>query len=80
MSAGLSPAVLVWTRAVELFANRLVASARMTANRAALTGLVALYVVLGSLHEEHRLRTAYGAAYERYGRTVPFLTPRPSRG
>ena len=27
MSAGLSPAVLVWTRAVELFANRLVASA-----------------------------------------------------
>ena len=53
---------------------------RMTANRAALTGLVALYVVLGSLHEEHRLRTAYGAAYERYRRTVPFLTPRPSRG
>jgi len=53
---------------------------RMTANRAALTGLVALYVVLGSLHEEHRLRTAYGAAYERYRRAVPFLTLRPSRG
>jgi methanethiol S-methyltransferase len=52
---------------------------RMTANRAALTALVALYVVLGSLHEEHRLRTAYGAAYERYRRSVPFFIPRPSR-
>jgi protein-S-isoprenylcysteine O-methyltransferase Ste14 len=52
---------------------------RMTANRAVLTALVALYVGLGSLHEEHRLRTAYGAAYERYRRTVPFMIPRPSR-
>jgi methanethiol S-methyltransferase len=52
---------------------------RMTANRAALTALVALYVVLGSLHEEHRLRTAYGAAYERYRKSVPFMVPRPSR-
>jgi hypothetical protein len=52
---------------------------RMTANRAVLTGLVALYVVLGSLHEEHRLQAAYGTAYERYRRTVPFLTPSPSR-
>jgi methanethiol S-methyltransferase len=52
---------------------------RMTANRATLTALVALYVVLGSLHEEHRLRTAYGAAYERYRGSVPFMIPRPSR-
>jgi protein-S-isoprenylcysteine O-methyltransferase Ste14 len=52
---------------------------RMTANRAVLTALVALYVVLGSLHEEHRLRAAYGAAYERYRRSVPFLIPRPWR-
>jgi protein-S-isoprenylcysteine O-methyltransferase Ste14 len=51
---------------------------RMTVNRAALTALVTLYVVLGSLHEEYRLRTAYGAAYERYRRTVPFMVPRPS--
>jgi protein-S-isoprenylcysteine O-methyltransferase Ste14 len=52
---------------------------RMTANRAVLAALVALYVVTGSLHEEYRLRAAYGAAYERYRRSVPFLIPRPSR-
>jgi protein-S-isoprenylcysteine O-methyltransferase Ste14 len=49
---------------------------RMTANRAVLMMLVALYVVLGSMHEEYRLRTAYGDAYERYRRAVPFLIPR----
>jgi protein-S-isoprenylcysteine O-methyltransferase Ste14 len=48
---------------------------RMTANRAFLAVLVALYVVLGSVHEEYRLRVAYGAAYERYRRAVPFLIP-----
>jgi protein-S-isoprenylcysteine O-methyltransferase Ste14 len=48
---------------------------RMTANRAVLVTLVALYVVLGSMHEEYRLRTAYEAAYERYRRAVPFLIP-----
>src|SRR5918998_5104540 len=51
----------------------------MTVNRAALAALSALYAVLGSLHEEHRLRTSYGAAYERYRRSVPFFIPRPSR-
>jgi len=39
--------------------------------------------VLGSLHEEARLRTAYGEAYERYLQSrVPFfwpaLRPRPA--
>src|SRR5215203_4341695 len=53
---------------------------RMTANRAVLLALVGLYVVLGSLHEEHRLRAAYGAAYERYWRAVPFLVPGRPRG
>jgi protein-S-isoprenylcysteine O-methyltransferase Ste14 len=53
---------------------------RMTANRAVLVALVALYVVLGSMHEEYRLRAAYTAAYERYRRVVPFLIPhRPRR-
>ncbi len=52
---------------------------RMTVNRAVLAALVALYVVLGSMHEESRLRLAYGEAFERYRRKVPFLIPRPPR-
>src|SRR5829696_4433589 len=49
---------------------------RMTANRAVLIVLVTLYIVLGSMHEEYRLQAAYGDAYERYRRVVPFLVPR----
>jgi protein-S-isoprenylcysteine O-methyltransferase Ste14 len=49
---------------------------RMTVNRVALLGLVAIYLILGSLHEERRLFAAYGEAYERYRRSsVPFLVP-----
>jgi protein-S-isoprenylcysteine O-methyltransferase Ste14 len=49
---------------------------RMTVNRVALLGLVVIYVVLGSLHEERRLIAAYGEAYERYrSSSVPFLVP-----
>src|SRR5919112_3253089 len=53
---------------------------RMTANRAVLLALVALYVILGSMHEEYRLRAAYGAAYERYRKAAPFLVPGRPRG
>lgn len=53
---------------------------RMTANRAVLVALVALYVVVGSMHEEYRLREAYGTAYERYRRAVPFLIHGLQRG
>src|SRR5215203_5013314 len=49
---------------------------RMTANRAVLIVLVTLYIVLGSMHEEYRLRVAYRVAYERYRRAVPFLMHR----
>jgi protein-S-isoprenylcysteine O-methyltransferase Ste14 len=48
---------------------------RMTVNRAVLVGLVGIYTVLGSLHEERRLKEAYGAAYESYQRSVPFFVP-----
>jgi len=48
---------------------------RMTINRLTLLILVALYVVFGSLHEERRLRAAYGEPFERYRREVPFLVP-----
>ena len=53
---------------------------RMTANRAVLVALVGLYVVLGSMHEEYRLRAVHDAAYERYRRAVPFLVPGRPRG
>ena len=48
---------------------------RMTVNRLTLVILVAVYVVLGSLHEERRLRAAYGEPFERYRQVVPFLVP-----
>ncbi len=52
---------------------------RITANRVTLATLVALYVVLGSLREERRLRAAYGEPFEQYRRNVPFLIPRLRR-
>ncbi len=48
---------------------------RMTVNRAALLVVVAIYVVVGSWHEERRLLSAYGEAYERYRKSAPFLVP-----
>jgi hypothetical protein len=49
---------------------------RMTANRAALAAAASAYAVLGSLHEDARLRAAYGDAFERYRRRHPFFWPR----
>ena len=49
---------------------------RITVNRVTLTALVALYAIVGSLHEERRLRVAYGEPFEQYRREVPFFIPR----
>ena len=53
---------------------------RITVNWVTLVVQVALYVVLGSLHEERRLRAAYGEPFGRHRREVPFLVPRLRRG
>jgi protein-S-isoprenylcysteine O-methyltransferase Ste14 len=51
---------------------------RMTANRLTLAALATAYAVVGSRHEEHRLRAAHGAAYAAYqAGGVPFLLPGP---
>ncbi|HUE95711.1 MAG TPA: hypothetical protein VMN39_03580 [Longimicrobiaceae bacterium] len=53
----------------------------MTSRLAAMNLASTAYLVLGSMLEETRLRSAYGAAYERYQTSVPFYAPRsPSRG
>jgi protein-S-isoprenylcysteine O-methyltransferase Ste14 len=54
----------------------------MTTRRLALNLVSSLYLILGSVHEEKRLRAVYGGAYEAYQRSgAPFywpaLTPRP---
>ncbi|MCU0627516.1 MAG: hypothetical protein MUF21_13675 [Gemmatimonadaceae bacterium] len=53
---------------------------RMTVNLATFNAAATLYLVLGSRHEEARLRAAHGDAYERYRRSgIPFYLPRPVR-
>lgn len=40
-----------------------------------------IYLILGSIHEEHRLRHRYGQLYQDYQASgVPFYVPLPSRG
>lgn len=51
---------------------------RMTANLLAFNLAATAYLVLGSRHEEHRLRETYGKAYGRYRRGgTPFFLPGP---
>ncbi|HEX2914224.1 MAG TPA: hypothetical protein VH186_25720 [Chloroflexia bacterium] len=50
---------------------------RMTVNRATFTTLTALYMVIGSWHEEYRLKKAYGQAYENYQDRVAFVLNLP---
>jgi hypothetical protein len=54
---------------------------RMTDKRAVFCALTALHGLVGSVHEEYRLRAQYGAdTYDRYAKVAPFLFSRRSLG
>lgn len=48
----------------------------MTVNRLALAIASSVYTLVGSLHEEQRLRTYFGRAYDEYAARVPANLPR----
>jgi methanethiol S-methyltransferase len=53
---------------------------RMTTNLLAFNAAATVYLVIGSLHEESRLREAFGDKYIAYeGSDVPFYLPSPDR-
>lgn len=49
---------------------------RMTVNRLTLAIAASVYAVLGSWHEDHRLRAAYGEPFADYCRRIPMMIPR----
>lgn len=52
----------------------------MTTSLLAFNTAATVYLVVGSLHEEARLREAYGDEYDAYlGSGVPFYVPAPDR-
>ncbi|HEY1215078.1 MAG TPA: hypothetical protein VGE93_15720 [Bryobacteraceae bacterium] len=60
-----APLVILWS------------NPRMTTNLLAFNVVAALYLVIGSWHEEARLRSAYGDEYQDYTQSgVPFYVPR----
>jgi len=57
----------------------LVLDPHMTERKLTVALLAGAYGCLGSLHEERRLRIAYGEAYARYQERVPFIVPGAGR-
>jgi methanethiol S-methyltransferase len=55
------------------------ANPAMTVNRAMLSGLMSLYLYVGSLHEEASLQRRFGGEYARYRGQVPGFLPWPGR-
>ena len=51
----------------------------MTTNLLVAYILFTLYFYIGSIYEERRLRTQFGASYDDYRQRVPRLIPRPGR-
>ncbi len=51
----------------------------MTVNGLVIFFFTTLYLYIGSIHEESRLVTEFGTAYEDYQQHVPRLIPRPGR-
>lgn len=52
----------------------------LTTRRLAMNLVATAYFILGSIHEERRLRRAYGRRYEQYLRSgTPFYVPLPAR-
>lgn len=53
---------------------------RMTTNLLAFNASATIYLVVGSLHEEARLRQVYGGDYDSYRKSgIPFYVPAPER-